>query len=87
MPDRKPLQFTKHAENAIMERELEQTWIEKVTREPEWSRPDPRRLGVERRFRTIPEFGGRVLRVVCLETADEIRILTAFFDRDARKPS
>jgi uncharacterized protein YuzE len=26
---------------------------------------------MDRRFRAIPEFGGRVLRVACLETADE----------------
>jgi hypothetical protein len=87
MPDRKPLRFTKHAEEATLERKLERIWVEKTARESEWSRPDPRRPGVERRFRVIPEFGGRVLRVVCLETANEIRILTAFFDRDARKPS
>ncbi len=87
MPDRKPLRFTRHAEDAIAERELDDDWIEKTVREPEWSRPDPRRAGVERRFRAIPEFGDRILRVACIETADEIRILTVFFDRDARKPS
>jgi hypothetical protein len=87
MPDRKPLRFTRHVEDAILEREVERTWIEKTAREPEWFHPDPRRPDVERRFRAIPEFGGRVLRVACLETATEIRILTVFFDRDARKPS
>jgi len=87
MPDRKPLQFTRHAQDAFEERELDLDWIEKTVREPEWSRPDPRRAGVERRFRAIPEFGGRILRVACVESADEIRILTVFFDRDARKPS
>jgi hypothetical protein len=39
------------------------------------------------RYRAIPEHGGRVLRVACIETASDIRILTVFFDRDARKPS
>ena len=87
MPEPKPLRFTRHAQDVIVERELDHTWIERTVREPEWSRPDPRRAGVERRFRAIPEFGGRVLRVACFETADEIRILTIFFDRDARKPS
>jgi Domain of unknown function (DUF4258) len=85
MPGLKPLQFTNHAQDAMFERELDPTWIERTVRDPEWSRPDPRRPGVERRFRTIPEFGGRVLRVACLETNDEIRIVTVFFDRDARK--
>lgn len=60
-------------------------WVERTVREPEWTRPDPRRVGVERRFRSIPEFGNRVLRVVCYETALEIRILTVFFDRTARR--
>ena len=87
MPNIKPLRFTSHAQDAILERELEQSWIERTVREPEWSRPDPRRPGVERRFCVIPEFGGRVLRVACIETADEIRVLTVFFDRNARKPS
>jgi hypothetical protein len=87
MPDPKPLRFTRHAQDAIVERELDQRWIESTAREPEWTHPDPRRPGVERRFRAIPEFGGRILRVACVETADEIRILTVFFDRDARKPS
>jgi hypothetical protein len=46
--------------------------------------PDALRPGVERRFRAIPEHGNRVLRVVCYETALEIRI-DVFFDRDARR--
>jgi hypothetical protein len=87
MPDRKPLRFTRHAQDAVEERTLDIDWIERTVREPEWSRPDPRRAGVERRFRVIPEHGSRILRVACIETADEIRILTVFFDRDARKPS
>jgi Domain of unknown function (DUF4258) len=86
MAERKPLRFTRHAQDAIVERDLDQSWIVRTIREPEWSRADPRRPGVERRFRAIPEFGGRVLRVACFETADEIRVLTVFFDRDARRP-
>jgi hypothetical protein len=87
MPDQKPLWFTKHARDAIAERELEPDWIDLTVRRPEWTRADPHRAGVERRFRAIPEFGGRILRIACIETADEIRILTVFFDRDARRPS
>ena len=57
MPDRKPLRFTRHAQDAILERELDQSWIERTVREPEWRLADPRRPQVERRFRAIPEFG------------------------------
>jgi hypothetical protein len=81
------LRFTRHAEDVIVERELDHNWIERAVREPEWWYPDPQRPSVERRFRAIPEFGGRILRVACIETAEEIRILTVFFDRDARKRS
>jgi len=87
MPDRKPLRFTRHASDAIAERKLHSDWIDMTARQPEWSHPDPHHNGVERRFRAIPEFGGRVLRIACIETAHEIRILTVFFDRDARRPT
>jgi hypothetical protein len=87
MPDDKPLRYTRHADDVVAERELDRSWIERTVREPDWTRPDPRRPGIERRFRAIPEFGNRVLRVACLETEGEIRIVTVFIDRDARKPS
>jgi hypothetical protein len=86
MTGEKPLHYTGHAEDAIAERALDLSWIERTVRQPDWSVPDPREAGVERRFRMIPEFGSRTLRVACLETLAEIRILTAFFDRDAKKP-
>ena len=85
--NRKPLVFTKHAQDAIIERELKRAWIEEAAYMPEWEDDDPRQVGILRRYRAIPQHGGRVLRVVCLETDDEIRILTAFFDRRAgRQP-
>lgn len=84
-PDRKPLAFTKHAQDAIAERELRREWIEEAAHMPEWEDHDPRQSGVLRRYRAIAQHGGRILRVVCLETDDEIRILTAFFDRGARR--
>jgi len=82
----KPLSYTGHAEDSIVERELDRTWIEETVRRPDWAVPDPREAGVERRYRVIPEFGSRILRVACFETLAEIRILTAFFDRDAKRP-
>jgi uncharacterized DUF497 family protein len=83
----KKLVLTEHAEDALIERELDLNWIERAVRDPSWTVPDPRRPGVERRFRAIPEFGGRILRVACYETASEIRIVTVFFDRNARRPA
>ena len=83
----KPLFFTRHARDVIEQRELEPEWIERAVRDPEWRIADPHRLGVERRFRAIPEFGNRVLRAACYETTLEIRIVSVFFDRKAKRPS
>lgn len=82
----KKIVLTEHAEDAIIERELEFGWIERTVRHPEWIVADPRRAGIERRFGIIPENGGRALRVACYETDTEIRIVTVFFDRNAKKP-
>jgi len=83
----KPLFLTGHAQDAVDERQVALEWIERTAREPEWSVPDPGRPGVVRRFRVIPEHGDRVLRVACYETALEIRIVTVFFDRNAKRPA
>ena len=80
----KPIRLTQHAETVMRERELSLEWIEAAAGSPGWTEPDPRDPSIERRFRIIPERDGRVLRVACVETAGEIRIVSAFFDRRAR---
>ena len=42
---------------------------------------DPDDATVERRFRRIPEFGGRVLRVAVNTTVEPNRVVSVFFDR------
>ena len=49
---------------------------------PKLSRGNPT---VERRFRAIPESGGRILRVACVETNSSIRVISVMFDRNARR--
>jgi hypothetical protein len=65
-------------------RGLDRSWIEATVSEPDWREPDPSDHDVERRFRAIEEAGGRILRVACVETDNEIRVITALFDRNAR---
>jgi hypothetical protein len=82
-----PIRYTAHAETALAERAIDKVWVERTVRNPDWREPDTGAdMDVERRFRSIPERGGRFLRVVCVETEGEIRILSAFLDRRARKP-
>lgn len=80
----KKIVLTRHAQQKMDERRLTQEWVERTVREPLWIEPEPRDKSAERRFASIAEFGGRILRVVCVETEDAIRVITALFDRDAR---
>ncbi|SMC60759.1 DUF4258 domain-containing protein [Rhizobium sp. RU36D] len=82
----KPLRFTVHAQTVVSERGLEVAWIEDAVFNPDWTEIDPSGPPLERRYRRIEERDGRILRVICLEDADEIRIITAFLDRKAQKP-
>jgi hypothetical protein len=56
-------ELTKHAKKVLAEREIPLEWLERTLSAPELSLPDPDDTAVERRYRKIPEFGGRVLRV------------------------
>lgn len=82
----KPLAFTAHARQVMAERELADEWVERTARLPEWREPDPVDPTVERRFRTVPERENRILRVACVESDTDIRILSTFLDRGARRP-
>ena len=81
----KKIVFTQHTKDAIRERGIEPDWVILAVVDPEWTQRDSYRHDIERRFRSVPEFGNRVLRVACFETVEEVRIITAFFDRHARK--
>ncbi|WP_102961234.1 DUF4258 domain-containing protein [Mangrovicella endophytica] len=82
----RPLTFSQHARDAIDERKLDVAWVKRTIEEPDWI-GDDLRPGRRRYFKVIPEFGNRVLRVVCVENEHERRIITIFFDRDARQPT
>jgi hypothetical protein len=81
----KKLVFTKHAEEKLVRQKLRREWVEETARLPSWAEPDPFDAEVERRFKPIDKFGGRILRVAVVETPTAIRVISAFFDRDARR--
>jgi hypothetical protein len=74
-------QFTNHAQRALAEREIPIEWVERTLKAPELTLPDPNDATVERCFRRIPEFGGRVLRVAVNRTVEPKRVVSVFFDR------
>jgi hypothetical protein len=55
--------------------------VERTLETPELILPDPNDATVERCFRRIPEFGGRVLRVAVNRTVEPNRVVSVFFDR------
>jgi hypothetical protein len=79
----KPIQLTAHATERLAQRRIAPEWLEAAIREPERTDADPRDPSIERRYHSIPQNGGRILRVACVETPDVIRVITAMFDRGA----
>ncbi len=82
---KRAVSLTLHAQQKMLERGIEKVWVERVALDPEWVEPEPRHSGAERRFAAVHAFGGRYLRVVCIETPEAIRVITATLDRGARK--
>jgi hypothetical protein len=77
--------FTAHARLRLGERQLPRKWVEDTVETPDWTEPDPKDATIERRLRAIADFGGRTLRVACVETEAVIRVISAMFDRKARR--
>jgi hypothetical protein len=78
------IKLSHHAEQQIDERGIHLAWVEATVTAPEWTEKDPI-VGRTRLFRPIPEFGGRVLRVVVETTGAGDEVVTAYFDRAATR--
>jgi hypothetical protein len=85
VPASKRVILTRHARLRIAERQLNPKWVEDAARDPDWTEPEPKDTSIERRFRRIDAFGGRFLRVACVETESTIRVISVLFDRNARR--
>lgn len=77
--------LTLHVQRRIAERRLMLAWIEATLANPDWTLPDPDPMLV-RAYKVIPDFGMRVLRVVYRLDGADILVVTAHFDRGARRP-
>lgn len=85
MTDGTRIVFSRHADDMLLERQIERRWVEETVRNPDTMETDPHQPMVNRAFRRIPERENRVLRVAYVETRDEIRVVTLFFDRKKRR--
>jgi len=58
--------------------------IETTVTYPDWTSPDPD-PALTRSYKEIAAFGGRVLRVVHRTIGTDVLVVTAHFDRGARR--
>ena len=82
----KPILLTHHALFRMDKRGIAFRVVERAVRTPLWTAPDPRGPDVERRY-YVDAGQGHFVRVVCVETAKSIRVITVTYDRNARPPS
>lgn len=64
---------------------LDKRWIERAVWQSDWQATHAKDTSVIRFYKHVPEKGDRILRVVCVATPEEIRRLSAYFDRGARR--
>jgi hypothetical protein len=76
--------LTAHARKVLVERQIPVEWLERALHEPILREPDPDDASLERRYRSITEFDGRVLRVVVNTSVEPVRVVSVFFDRRMR---
>jgi hypothetical protein len=69
----------------LAERGIKAEWVRRVLAHPERTDVDARDPMRKHVVGKVAGFGGRWLRVVHVETTEEIRIITAFFDRRLEK--
>lgn len=81
------IRYTAHAMERMQGRDIEADWIEATIRSPEWVETDPSATDTKRFFSSGMAGDDRILRVVARVENEEMVVITAFFDRGARRRS
>jgi hypothetical protein len=68
----------------MSERDITTEWLERTLDSPALRESDPSDPNLERRYLSIPERDGRVLRVVIDANVVPVRVVSVFFDRGKR---
>ena len=83
--DQEDFLLTKHAEHMIRERGIARDWIGRTLLHPQWTEPDRHDRALRHALSAIAERGRKFLRVVYDPASKPRRVITAFFDRRARR--
>lgn len=76
--------FTQHAQDVIEVRGIDPALVALTLGSPEATLRETRDPQLSHALQRIPEYGGRVLRVVYTHKTDPPRVVTAYFDRTLR---
>jgi hypothetical protein len=87
MPGDVPYELTAHAARVLKEREIPVEWAARVLERPERTEADKGDPALRHALARVPEYSGRVLRVVYNGTTIPWRIVTVYFDRKERSGS
>jgi len=77
------LEFSAHARVVMAERQIPEAWVRAAIQSPDQSELSDD--GNRHFLKAIPEYGGRVLRVVASARGIPVRVVTVFFDRRLRR--
>ena len=83
--DRRQITFSAHTLDVLEERMIDQEWVQRVVETPNLLIPDSEDPQLLHALAPVPENGGRVLRVIYNAEAVPAHVVTAFFDRSARR--
>lgn len=75
--------MTTHARDMLLERKIKDEWVKRVVDDPDWE--NKTNDGTVHYFKKIPEYESRVLHVILNPSSSPHRVITAFFDRKARR--
>jgi hypothetical protein len=79
------IRYSRHANEQIEDRRIERNWVEIAVITPDWTEADPDFPDRTRCYKAIAAFEGRVMRVVHQREDDDIVVITAHFDRGAKR--
>jgi uncharacterized DUF497 family protein len=77
-------ELSQHARTVISERKIPLAWVERVIDDPQRVEPDLQDPELEHRLKAVPEYDGRVLRVIINTETTPVRIVSVYFDRSMR---
>jgi hypothetical protein len=78
------VRLSKHAADEMEGRNILRRYIEAALADPDLTMADKNDTTLTRSYKMIPEFGGRVLRVVHRPDGADIFVVTAHWDRGVR---